>query len=90
MPSIINSELFPAPTVQARAEAKSVLDGGGWIYIHAYISQLSRTPKDAGLILYMVHTERSGKNRPYVLNRLYRCFANIRRSLEESALYAAY
>lgn len=89
MKDIINAELFPTPAARVRAEAQSVLDGGGWIHIHAYISQLARTADSAGVLLYMVHAERKGKNRPYIINRLYRAFAHIRRSLEEAALYAA-
>jgi hypothetical protein len=88
MQDIINAELFPVPSAKVKAEAQSVLDGGGWIYIHAYISKLTRTANSAGVLLYMVNAERKGKNRPYVINRLYRSFAHIRRSLEEAALYA--
>lgn len=75
---------LPAPV---KAELKEVADTG-WINIHRVMSQFDRDdPNTMEKLLHLLRCERSGKKRPFVLHRLYRAYADMRRQMEERALY---
>ena len=70
-----------------QAEKLEELLTHGWGYIHAYLSSVPKQEKSLPLLEALTAMELRGKNRHYVVHRLYRCFAEVRKSCEEKLLY---
>jgi len=60
----------------------------GWISIHAYMSQLEPSEASMDVLFYLLRAETRSRKRLFIMHRLYRCFADMRRRLEEHVIYA--
>lgn len=73
------------PAAEQR-KLKPMLEGG-WINVHAKTTKIPKTSEGFHLLVKLIFIEHENACRPYVLHRLYRKAAAIRKDLEEQFLY---
>jgi len=88
---MVKKKFYNAP-VTLGATLKKELDElleHGWIHVHAYMSQLDYNDASMDILLYMIRREVNGRNRDYILHRVYRCYKKMQLLNEERELYGA-